>query len=253
MTSAPEPVDVGQVGRLARYPVKSAAGQSLTEAAVDARGLVHDRVWAVYTADGGIASGKTSRRFRRVEGLLQWQGSASTAGSDRLPEVPEMTVAELRSPDGEVHRVDGPAASAALSRALGQPLQLRREGAVPHHDDCGVHVVTTSSLRRLEQLVGSPVDPSRLRANVVLDTAGTGFLEDEWEGAELALGPEVVLRLGAGMPRCVMVDQPQREVAAEAGVLRALGRAHDTELGLQAEVLRPGTVRVGHRARLLRR
>lgn len=242
VTAAPDPHDVGQVGRLARYPVKSAAGQRLTEAPVDARGLVHDRVWAVYTADGGIASGKTSRRFRRVEGLLQWQASAGPA------EVPE-----LASPDGEVHRVDDPAASAALTRALGQPLQLRREGAAAHHDDCGVHVVTTSSLRRLEQLVGGPVDPSRLRANVVLDTAGTGFLEDGWEGAELALGAEVVLRLGPGMPRCVMVDQPQRDVAAEPGVLRALGRAHDTELGLQAEVLRPGTVRVGDRARLSRR
>ena len=239
----PTPSDpVGQVGRLARYPVKSAAGEPLDEAAVDARGLLHDRVWAVYTADGGIASGKTSRRFRRVEGLLQWQ---ARAGSTPVP--------ELCSPGGEVHRVDEPAASAALTRGLGQPLQLRREGAVPHHDDCGVHVVTTSSLRRLEELVGSPVDPARLRANVVLDTAGTGFLEDGWEGAELALGPEVVLRLGPPMPRCVMVDQPQRDVAAEPGVLRALGRAHDTELGLMAEVLRPGTLRVGDRARLLGR
>jgi uncharacterized protein YcbX len=53
---------VGTVAQLARYPVKSMAGERLGEATVEHRGLVGDRGWAVYTADGGIGSGKRTRR-----------------------------------------------------------------------------------------------------------------------------------------------------------------------------------------------
>ncbi|HEV2887924.1 MAG TPA: MOSC N-terminal beta barrel domain-containing protein [Jatrophihabitans sp.] len=61
---------VGTVALLARYPVKSMRGEQLASAEVERRGLVGDREWAVYTPDGGIGSGKSSRRFRRVDGLL---------------------------------------------------------------------------------------------------------------------------------------------------------------------------------------
>lgn len=223
---------IGRVGLLAHYPVKSTSGEELAQATVDGRGLVHDRRWGAYTADGGIASGKTTRRFRKVDGLLAWRSCA-------VDDVPE-----LHAPDDQKFRVDDPAASAALSRAFGQPLKLRQETGIRHHDESGVHVVTTSSIRHVEHLVGGRLEPRRLRANIVLETDATGFVEDDWIGAELAIGPEVVLRLGTGMPRCVMIDQPRGEVP----VLRALGRAHDLALGLKADVVRPGVICVGDAA-----
>jgi uncharacterized protein YcbX len=139
----------------------------------------------------------------------------------------------------------------ALSEAFGQALELRREGAVPHHDDCPVHVVTTSSLREVERIVEARVASARTRANIVLETDGIGFVEDAWEGADLVIG-EAVLRVGPGMPRCVMVDMDQVAVSAEPPMLKALGRAHDVVLGLQATVVRPGVISTGDEARLLR-
>nr|WP_254781209.1 MOSC N-terminal beta barrel domain-containing protein [Modestobacter sp. DSM 44400] len=56
---------------LAHHPVKSMLGEVLPKVEVGERGLAADRAWAVYTADGGIVSGETTRRFRRVDGLLQ--------------------------------------------------------------------------------------------------------------------------------------------------------------------------------------
>lgn len=237
---------VGSVAVLSRFPVKSTAGEDLSCAVVGDRGLVDDRGWAAYTADGGIASGKTTRRFRKVEGLLSWRSMAPTAGAVGEPPL-------LRSPGGDTYRVDDPAASLALSRAFGRPLELRREGSVPHHDECGVHLVTSSSIRAVEQLLGARVDAQRLRGNIVLDTEDDGFLEDAWSGAELAVGPEVVLRLGPGMPRCVMVDQAQAGVPAGRPMLQALGRVHDVLLGLQAHVVRTGTISLGDQTRLLPR
>lgn len=232
---------VGTVQALYRYPVKSTAGEALDAAALDERGLVLDRSWAVYTEDGGIASGKTSRRFRKVDGLLRWRSSTSVrpGGGART---------WLHDPTGATYRVGDPAADAAVSAAFDRNLTLGAETDVRHFDDCGVHLVTTSSLRSAAGLAGGPLDPRRCRPNLVLATDGDGFGEDGWEGAELALGGEVVLRIGPGMPRCVMVDQPQHDVAPAAPVLKALGREHDLLLGVQAEVVTPGTVRVGDAA-----
>ncbi len=227
---------VGTVRALYRYPVKSTAGQALHTAAVTTGGLRHDRRWAAYTDDGGIASGKRTRRFRPVIGLMGW-----VSGVDDDDDVPVLV-----SPDGVRFRVDDPAASEALTSAFGQRLTLREESTIAHHDESPLHLLTTSSLAAVEGLVGGAVDHRRFRANIIIDTGPEpAFLEDDWSGAELAVGEDVVLRLGPGMPRCVMVDQPQAGVAAEPRTLKSLGAHNDLELGLQARAGSLGTVRVG--------
>ncbi|MCC3272455.1 MOSC domain-containing protein [Arthrobacter zhangbolii] len=226
---------VGTVRALYRYPVKSTAGEALAAVEVTRRGLRDDRLWAVYTNDGGIASGKRTRRFRPVPGLMQWSSSTAEDG------VPLLT-----GPDGRSYRVDEPAASTALSSALGRELRVQPETTVQHHDETPLHLLTTSSLAALDDLTGAQVDERRFRANIIIDTGPERvFTEDAWIGAELALGPEVLLQLGPGMPRCVMVDQPQAGVDAGAKALKVLGAHHRAELGLQAHVLRTGMLRAG--------
>ncbi|MGY1857262.1 MOSC domain-containing protein [Modestobacter sp. SYSU DS0290] len=226
---------VGKVQALYRYPVKSTAGQALSSAVVTTRGLRHDRGWAAYTDDGGVASGKRTRRFRPVVGLMAWASLAEDDGG----------VPVLVSPDGARHPVDDPAASAALSAAFGQRLMLRPEGTVPHHDESPIHLLTSSSIAALESRVDAPVDHRRFRANIIIDTgSGPAFLEDDWSGAELVIG-ETVLQLGPAMPRCVMVDQAQAEVGGQPKVLRSLGAHHDAAMGLQALVSRTGTLHIG--------
>lgn len=228
----------GAVVDLVRYPVKSMGGERLAEAEVESRGVVGDRTWATYTPDGGIGSGKTTRRFRRVDGLLLCRARLDGP-------VPVVTV-----PGGEEHPADDPAAARALSAALGQPLVLRPESDVQHHDDSPLHVITTAGVRRIGALLGAPVDASRFRANVLLDVDGEGFVEDTWKGRDLHLGAQVVLRLGAAMPRCVMVSLPQNGLPHDPAILAELGRSHDVEFGLQASVLRGGTIRIGDTATL---
>jgi uncharacterized protein YcbX len=232
-------VDVGRVALLARYPVKSLQGESLDAVQVDRHGLRGDRTWAAYTSDGGIGSGKTTRRFRRIDGLLD---HSAVQGDGPAPLI------TLRG--GAQHRCGEPGADGALSDALGRRVALRAQTDVQHHDESPVHVVTTASLRQLERILGAPVDVRRLRPNVVLDVEGEGFAEDEWTGRDLLLG-DVVLTLGAGMPRCVMVDTPQPGVPTTPTVLRTLGRVNETCLGLQATVRSGGVVRLGDPARLL--
>ena len=247
---------VGQVAALTRYPVKSMAGEHLDLAHVTERGLAGDRCWATYTPDGGIGSGKTTRRFRRVDGLPDLRARLDDPPGRTAPsDVPGVAggVPLVVFPDGQERRADAPETSAALSALLGQPLLLAPETSVPHHDESPVHLVTTAALRHVSRSLGDPVDAARFRANIVVDVEGVGFVEDDWQGRQLALGEEVVLRLGAAMIRCVMVDmaQPHEGLPGDARLLKALGESHDVEFGLQASVVRSGPLRVGDAAMLL--
>ncbi len=227
----------GLVRSLHRYPVKSLGGETLERVAVDARGLAGDRAWAVQDPDGKLGSGKSTRRFRRMEGLLHLRASLDDEGP----------VVEL--PDGRRVRVGRPEADAALSVHVGRSVTLAPEAEVPFFDDGPVHLVTTSTLRALGD--GDELDPRRLRPNLVVETAEAGFVEDAWIGRQVAVGPDVVLRVVDPMPRCVMVTMAQRGLAADPGVLRTIAAEHDNAAGVLLEVVRPGEVAAGDEVRLL--
>jgi uncharacterized protein YcbX len=226
-------VQVGSVLGITRYPVKSMGGESLERVGVTPRGLHGDRAWAIYTADGGIGSGKTSRRFRRVDGLLELH-------SRLRGDVPVIAF-----PDGSTAVATDPDTERRLSALLGRPLAVRAETTVPHHDEAPVHVLTTASLRHLGDLLGEPVDPRRLRANLLLDVDRAGFAEDAWKGGRLRIGDTVVLALGDGMPRCAMVNAAQPALPHESRMLKLIAHANDLKLGLQAAVARPGEIATG--------
>jgi uncharacterized protein YcbX len=230
---------VGTVSMLARYPVKSMLGEQLDHAEVQPRGIVADRQWAVYTADGRIGSGKSSQRFRRVDGLLGYRATLAA------PDSAAGDVPLIESPTGQRWRADDPQAAEQLSAHLGKPLRLGREAAVKHHDISALHLVTTASLRALGQLLGEPVDVARFRPNLLLDVPGTGFVEDGWADRELRLGSDVVVRLGPGMQRCVMVDMAHGSLGPDGRILKMLASERELLLGVRVEVVRPGIVRLG--------
>jgi uncharacterized protein YcbX len=229
----------GRLGAIRRYPVKSLAGELRDHALVDLRGLQGDRLWSVRDPDGKLGSGKSSRRFRRMDGLLEL-----TAAYDG--EVPV-----IGFPDGSVVRGDDDAVHAELSGHVGRPVRLAREQDVPHFDDGPVHLVTTASLRQVERAYGRPVDPVRLRPNLLLDVPGDGFVEDSWVGREVSIGSDVVLAVRMRMPRCVMVDVPQPGVTVDGRLLQTVSDLNDSCLGVLADVVRGGTIRVGDGATLV--
>ncbi len=221
------------VAALTRYPVKSVVGEDLASVAIDERGMEGDRLWAVRDLDGKLGSGKSSRRFRKMDGLLAL--SASYDG-------PTPVVA---FPDGTTVRGDEPAIHERLSRHLGRDVRLAREDDVPHFDEADLHLVTTSSLARIADHYGSEVDVRRTRANVLVDNGtGAGFDEEAWVGRLVRIG-DAELRILRPMVRCVMVTMPQIGLPEERGLLARIGEVNQTSLGLVAEVVRPGRVSVG--------
>ena len=231
---------VGRVGSLRRYPVKSLVGEVLDRVEVDERGVRGDRVWALRDPDGKLGSGKSTRRFRRIDGLL-----ALVARYDG-----DAPVIEL--PDGTVLRGDGLEADEALTRHVGRPVRLAREAEVSHFDEGpSVHLITTATLSALGGAHGRPLDPARFRPNLLVDTGDAGFVEDGWVGRRLAVGPDVVLEIRGPMPRCVMVTLPQLGLDREGSLLATVTNANDGAAGVVADVRVPGVVAHGDEVHLL--
>ncbi|MEV4492910.1 MOSC N-terminal beta barrel domain-containing protein [Micromonospora coxensis] len=262
----------GRVGQLWRYPVKSMLGEALTTATVDARGVAGDRRYALLDRETGrVASAKLPRLWR---GLLAVRASGAAPGPVRLD-----------LPDGATRSTDDADLDAVLSRLLGRPVTLtddpppdavleradpeavlaagldatvptthgRVGGAAPPGslvDFAPVHLLTTATLA-----AAGGADPVRYRPNLVVESTGDGFAENDWVGRELRIGPELVLRVLAPTPRCAVPTLAHGRLPRDPEALRAPARLNrvvplpglDPQpcLGAYATVVRPGRVAVG--------
>jgi uncharacterized protein YcbX len=227
-TSVP---DQPRVLALSRYPVKSMLGHDVAELEIDERGCAGDRQWSVRTAENKIGSGKSSRRFAAVRGLLELR-AVETDGD-----------VAIVFPDGTSCSVEARDAAGRLSRYVGQPVTMARESDVSHFDDGPVSLIGRASVHAVGAAQDQPVDAARFRANILLDTS-VPFLEEEWVGRRLQLG-SALLEVTMASPRCVMVDAKTADLEAQPGNLKTLGLLNSARLGVVAAVVTGGRVRVG--------
>lgn len=226
-----------RVVRLLRYPVKSMGGEELPAVDVDDRGVTGDRSWAVWSKVDGhakMASGKHSRRFRRMDPIF----SCVARTTDEA--------VEIRLPDGSHHRAGGAGTDAALSTHFGETVRLRREASVSHMDAGSISLVGTASLYAAAQLATgaeSPLDPRRLRANLVVET-DEPWVEETWLGRAVTVG-SVRLLVTERIQRCRMVDVAQVGVREHGRILTSLAAHRDLCCAVYADPLAVGTVHVG--------
>jgi uncharacterized protein YcbX len=224
----------GIVTALWRYPVKSMLGERCPSLTLNARGVDGDRLYAVVDANGKLGSGKSTRRFARIDGLFRFRS------------VYDGDVPVIAFPDGRRLRGDDAGIHDALTAALGQPVTLAREAAVSHFDSAPVHLLTTASLAWLAATTpGSRLDERRFRPNILVQVAGATAIEREWLGRRLRLGAEVELAGRRMTGRCVMVTLPQSELPEDAQILRSIAQEADDDFGIYLDVITPGRIRVG--------
>lgn len=225
---------LARVSNLWRYPVKSLSGEQREWLDITMQGVAGDRRFAIRNADGKLASGKNTRRFFKLEGLLDFHSSC------------ESDVPVISLPDGQTVGADDPDIHATLSQCLSQPVTLVTEAEIPHKDAAPVHLLTTASLEWLKESVpGAQVDERRFRPNLLIDTAGATRIEDAWLGKTLAIGDEVVLRITRTTERCAITVYPQPGLPFDARILKCIAQRADLNFGVYAEVLAPGRIRRG--------
>ena len=202
------------VGALWRYPVKTLAGESLDVAEITTNGINGDRIVHVRGPEGV----RTSRRHHNLIGLHATLGPDGEPLVDGQPWTSPEVLERVRAaagPDAMLARYDGPERFDVL------PLLVATDGAV-------------AAFGR---------DVRRLRPNIVIDGVD-GTDEFGWPGAELHIG-DVVIALDSRRGRCPMTTVDPDTLERDPEVLRDIGRRFGGRLALNAEVLRPGVVRVG--------
>jgi uncharacterized protein len=281
---------VGTVAALFRYPVKSMLGEQLESAELGERGLAGDRAYAVIDReDGRVASGKHPRKWAR---LLELRASYPDGpGSPALVSFPDGTAARTGDTDFDerLSHFLGRDVTLASHAGEGQVLEEvwpaidglapaetieamsagRREGDDPvsdvpismlapagtFFDLATLHVLTTATLARLRELAPSAdFDVRRYRPNVLVDTGGTGFVENDWAGSTLTLGETAQARVDMQAMRCVMTTLAHGEVPADRATLQAIAKHNRIEIanlgtwacaGVYATITSGGTVNVG--------
>jgi len=272
---------VGRVEALWRYPVKSMLGEQVTAGLVGGRGLAGDRRLALVDREtGSVATAKNPRRWRS---LLEIRAETLDDG-DVL----------LHLPGGRAVVAGDPKAADVLSEFLGRPVSVaaeaapgaRLERAAPEEvlergveadvevttievaaasppgtffDFSPMQFVTTASLERAGTFhPAGRVDAVRYRPNIVIrtDPALAGFVENDWVGRRLHLGPEVVLEVLVPSPRCAVPTLAHGSLPRDPDALRVPARHNYVEvpidgfgaapcLGAHAAVAQGGLISAG--------
>ncbi|TBL75068.1 MOSC domain-containing protein [Paenibacillus thalictri] len=220
---------IGTVDALWRYPVKSMQGESCDQVVLNERGAEGDRLYAVRDHNGKFGSGKTTRRFTKMDGLFRFR---SFYEDGKLG---------IEFPDGTKRIGLSPKTDLALSQLLGQPVRLAAEAAVSHFDAAPVHLLTQAALSSLRRaLPDMRIDERRFRPNLLLNVIGNEPLEHSWIGRQLRIGTEVVLEITELTERCVMTTFAQSELPYEPKLLRHLAEVYDANFGVYAKVVQGG-------------
>jgi uncharacterized protein len=221
------------VREIRRYPVKAMGGESVDHVVVEARGLVGDRAYAVVDADGKLATGKHSRRFRRRDEIFEF--SARTTG--------EGVGVTGR---GGAWPVPSSSLDTVLTEAMGDPVRVLAETTTPYFDAGQVSLVGTASVDWCRDQLGVDADRRRLRPNLVVDT-DQPFVEETWTGV-LVVG-DVRLIPVERIERCRMIDIAQEGLPRDGRWLKTLTETREMSLGIYLDVARPGTIRMGDEVR----
>ena len=264
---------VGSVGALWRYPVKSMMGERLERVGVTERGILGDRAYAlVDESTGNLGSAKNPTKWGAL--LTCKARFAQQVESDEI-----LPPALITLPNGACLWTDRPETARILSELLGRKVTIASGGAARPHvekywpnvdnlahrdemtneaivensffDGDPVHILTTASLSALTALYPTGYfDARRFRPNIVLYTPPDqrSFVENDWVGHTLAIGPQVRFHIKRPTRRCVITTLAQSELPRDLGILKTAAQYNAASVGVYATVLRGGVIEDGAEA-----
>ena len=264
-----------RIAEINRFPVKSMAGELIPAAALDPLGIPGDRRFAVRDLDTDkILSAKRPAVGRLLLDCAAWTDDSGvvrirvrdreypatdTVGLDAALSAHlgcraklESTVTGDEAYESYWPEIEGLALSDVT---VDFPIAMSTDKGT-FVDLAALHVITSSSVRHLARLTpGSEISTARFRPSMVceLDEDVDEFIENSWAERTARVG-ESRWQFGPASPRCVMTTLAQAGLPDDRAVLRSIAAHNRLEmagfgnfacLGVYAEVVEPGLVRVG--------
>ncbi|HET9370934.1 MAG TPA: MOSC N-terminal beta barrel domain-containing protein [Vicinamibacterales bacterium] len=202
------------VAGLWRYPVKSLAGEQLTEAMLAPDGIVGDRLVVVAGPEGV----RTSRRHYRLLGL---RGTLDDRGRALINGRPWDSAQALR----------------LVQEAAGDDAWLEESHESNRFDILPLLVATDGAVASFGR------DVRRLRPNILVGGV-EGLAEYDWPGLTLRIG-DAIVSVDSRRGRCPMTTVDPDTLARDPEVLKDIGRRFGGRLALNAGVARGGLLHEG--------
>jgi uncharacterized protein len=245
----------GSVARINVTPVKGLALGNPESVELTPSGARDDRRFFLVSADGRLVNGK---RIGGGLGLARtdWDSaggvlSVTLPGGEIVCDVVRLgreTTTDIYTRPVAGHEVDGPFGE-ALSDLAGMPVTLiERAEQIWATDSRPASLISQASL---DEFGG---DGRRFR--MLLELVGLdAYEEDSWSGSLLQVG-EITLEVGPPTPRCVLPSFGPDDAVRDRDMLRDILAERgpiDGQpcLGVFAEVIEPGVVRVGDAVELV--
>ena len=230
---------LGTVRGIYRYPVKSMAGESISDVAIGWHGLDGDRRFAFRLL--GDASGFPFLSASRLPALLRYRPSFS-------PGLEGQRQLRVVTPEGQDLAGDSADLRELISASCGGSVELLhlKQGI---HDEAPLSLITVATIRRLSEVSGVPFDVRRFRPNLLIETPGDQpFVEDGWVGRSLSCGGQPASPLiGVTLRdlRCVMVNLDPDTAHADPRLLKATAKLNTVCAGVYGVPVRTGAISVG--------
>lgn len=224
---------VGRVVGLWRYPVKSMAGNAIPEVDVSWHGFAGDRRWA-FVREGVVRSGFPWLTLRERGDLNHYHPSFVD------PAQPDKSATVVRTPSGAVYDVADPALAAELFTSAVRVIKQDRG----IFDTFPLSLITTQTIDRLSEWVGSKLEVERFRPNILVEALdGMPFREDAWVGSVLRIGG-MRMRVDKRDGRCAVITIDPLTSERNPEILRAVARDRQGCLGVYGTTVEPGRIAV---------
>lgn len=233
---------IGTLTVLRRYPVKSMAGEDLSEARVTFAGLAGDRVYAFVDKDNRSNFPWMTARQGHEMILFRPRLLAPPPPAEEHPCAEDFSM-EVTTPDGEKFKMGDAKFTEYAAKHFGRSLHLRfSERSMT--DLYPVSLFGMSTVRALSEETRMALDHRRFRANFYAKwEEDKPFFEDDLVGRELKIGEEVRVRVMKKDGRCVIINLDPETAALSPAVLQQVTRGHDGYGGVYGAVLTEGIVR----------
>lgn len=224
---------IGRVVGLWRYPVKSMAGEALTDVNVGWHGFSGDRRWA-FVRNDVVQSGFPWLTLRERADMSHYQPSFVD------PTQPDKSPTLVRTPSGNMFDVTDPVLGVELCppgvRVIKQDRGI--------FDTFPLSLITTRTIDELGERVGAQLDVARFRPNILVEAANAApFAEDDWVGCILRIGT-MRMRVDKRDGRCAVITIDPATTERRPEILRTVARDREGCLGIYGTTVEPGRIAV---------
>jgi uncharacterized protein len=197
------------------YPVKSLAGEQISEARIDPLGIAGDRQILVRNSRGKVLTSRTHHRLLGLKGTLDSHRGVRISG----------------------YAWDSPEALHLVRQAAGAYAELFKYEGVERFDVLPLLIATDGAIEHMG------IDGRRLRPNIVIGGV-EGLEERTWPGRRLRIGGAVI-HVAQLRRRCVMTTYDPDTLKQDLNVLKSIVSEFEGTMALDCAIELAGLVQVG--------